>query len=274
MPNKSARRFARKGRHSVLGWLSQLDAEIMIELLAAQDRAGLGGACAETGVHHGKSFILLALANPGTKNYAIDLFGRQDLNLDASGSGNIARFRANLRVFGIDEGNVVIDARKTLDVSPEDISAAVGLVRLFHVDGGHHKAVVQNDLALAEATIAPHGIVVIDDVFRPEWPEVSSGLFEYLAAGSGLVPFAIGFNKTFLCRHEIAKTCREDLLKVDFLKAFLARRYKVDAEELLVFQKYPLPEWRFAKWIWHYLGTVHPELAYALFKIRRRLKAR
>ena len=88
------------------------------------------------------------------------------------------------------------------------------------------------------------------------------------------MPFAIGFNKTYLCHSEFAETCRKDLLKVDFLKAFLVRRYKVDAEELLVFQKYPLPEWRFSKWIWYYLETVHPDLAYSLYKVRRRWKSR
>jgi predicted O-methyltransferase YrrM len=273
MHSLQARIYARKGRHAVRGWLSRQDAEIILALLACQIQAGFSGGCAEIGVHHGRAFILLALGNPDGKNYAIDLFDRQELNVDRSGSGNLTRFNANLQAFGVDASKVVIDARSSFDATPDDIMAAIGLVRLFHVDGGHHKAAVLNDLALAEATIAEHGIVVVDDVFRPEWPEVSSGLFIHLAQSSRLVPFAVGFNKTFLCRPDHADRYRKALRDNDFLRMYLTRIYHVNADKILVFQRYPLPEWPTSLWLQHFLQSKHPDLAYWLFR-RRNQKSR
>jgi len=258
--------FACKGRRSIKGWLSRQDAEIMLALMAAQEAVGDGGAVVEIGVHHGKSFLLMALANVGGQAYAIDIFDQQALNLDKSGSGNRAVFEANLKRFGIDPDGIHIDGRSSDKVMPDDITTAAGPVRMFHIDGGHHRSAVLNDLALAEATLADHGIIVVDDVFRPEWPEVSAGLFEYLAGHDRLAVFAIGFNKTFLCRKEHAEIFRKSLLKNNFLRMYLTRRYKVSRDEILVYQLYPLPEWPMKARRRFYLTQYHPDLAYWLHR--------
>jgi len=256
-------RYIRKGRNSVKGWLSRLDAEAMATLLQAQSDRNQTGSCAEIGVLQGKSFILLALANPNQENLAIDIFDRQEFNLDRAGVGRLEKFQSNLDRFGIRHSSVEIDARPSFDVTPKDILNRVGPVRMFHIDGGHHLRAVANDLKLAEATIAPFGIVVVDDVFRPEWPEVSMGLFKHiLDAQSALVPFAIGFNKTFLCLAPCSEAYRAAILSNPFLKMHLTKRYRVDSDEILVLQDYALPEWTLRQRLRWYLRMYHPDLAY------------
>ncbi|TCT06068.1 class I SAM-dependent methyltransferase [Aquabacter spiritensis] len=257
--------YVRRGRTRVAGWLSRCDAEMFRVLLTCQSAAGLAGSVVEIGVHQGKSFILLALANAGQDCYAIDVFDAQHLNLDASGAGDKARFLANLARFGLDPGAIAIDARPSQAVTAEDIRARVGAARFFHVDGAHHVDAVLHDLALAEASLGDGGILAVDDVFRPEWPDVSLGLFSHIARGeTRLVPFAIGFNKTFLCRAAHADRYRAALRESALLRLYFTKSYRVAREEILVFQAYPLPEWRLRTRAAFYLKLYHPDLALIL----------
>lgn len=261
--------YSRSGKNSVRGWLARCDAELFQTLLTAQVERNIDGAVAEIGVHHGKSFIPMAISNGGRKSYAIDIFGRQDLNIDASGSGDKQRFLSNLRRFGVAPDGITIDQRLSTAVLPADIDSAVGKVRFFHIDGGHHLDAIVNDLYLAEAVMLPEGIIAVDDVFRPEWPEVSMGLFNYLAGKKrDFVPFAVGFNKTYLCERACAETYRSHLLENDFLSMYLTKRYKVSQDEMLIFQAYPLPEWGLKQRVSNYLKVFHPDLAYSLRKLR------
>lgn len=263
------KRYSRSGRDTVQGWLSRCDSEMFASLLGSQSIINVNGGVAEIGVHHGKSFILLALSNKGRNCYAVDLFGRQELNIDQSGSGDRQMFSSNLRRFGVDDNGIHIDERSSFDVRAADVEAAVGKVRFFHIDGGHHLEAVKNDLSLAISVLAKGGIVAVDDVFRPEWPEVSIGLFEFLAHQQTLVPFAIGFNKTFLCQKEFAEFYRRELLKDQFLQMYLTKACSISGSETLVFQRYPLPEWRIGLRVFNYLRTYHPEVAIILFKLFR-----
>ena len=273
MPNVSQRlsAYSRTGKNSVSGWLARSDAELFQALLTVQVERNIVGAVAEIGVHHGKSFIPMAMSNGGQRSYAIDIFGRQELNIDASGSGDKQRLLANLQRFGVATDGITIDQRLSTTVQPEEIEARVGKVRFFHIDGGHHLEAIVNDLYLAEAVMLPEGIIAVDDVFRPEWPEVSMGLFNYLAGKKrDFIPFAVGFNKTYLCERAAAESYRSHLLKHDFLSMYLTKRYKVSQDEILIFQVYPLPEWGLKNRVLNYLKVFHPDLAYSLLKLKRR----
>lgn len=264
--------YVRKGRLGVEGWFARCDAQIFAALLSAQCARGRDGAVAEIGVHHGKSFIPLAISNQGKRCYAIDVFGSQHLNVDQSGSGDRARFLANLARHGVDPNGIVVDARLSMAVTSQDILRRVGTVRFFHIDGGHHLEAVVADLQLAASTLDGSGVIVLDDALRPEWPEVAMGMFAYLAQSPGIVPFALGFNKAYLCRSEHAGDYREVLLADPFLQMYLSKRYRVSREEILVFQHYPLPEWNLRQRLVHHLKLHHPDLAYALWR-RSRAKA-
>ncbi len=198
------------GRRTVQGWVEPQTLDILRTLTKSQDGAGVEGAVAEIGVHHGKLFIAMLLLNrPGVAAVAIDVFDDQELNVDQSGRGDRHRFEANVRRWA-DWSSVVVKQEDSTNLTGAEVrELAHGPVRLFSVDGGHTEETVLADLRTAEQAIGPGGIVVADDVFNAEWPSVSVGTLRYLDTDGALVPFAIGFNKTYLADEVHAARYRE-----------------------------------------------------------------
>jgi predicted O-methyltransferase YrrM len=182
----------------VHGWFTAESAEVMATLLAHQVATGVQGGVAEIGVHHGKSFLLLANGvRPGERAVALDVFGLQDKNLDNSGLGDREKFEANAAAFAPGTTIDIIEAT-SFDVTPETARDTFGPVRLMSIDGGHTAAVTAHDLALAEACVVDDGLVVLDDVLNAHWLGVVSGLFRFLEGPTKLVPFAYSENKLYL----------------------------------------------------------------------------
>jgi len=188
------------GLRRVDGWLDSFSAKFIQTLSEIQLLEGITGALGEIGVHHGKLFIVLLLTASRTEAvFAIDLFERQDLNLDRSGCGNRHKFLENLQRWARTNENVALIAQSSLETRPVDILTACGRVRLASIDGGHTEACTQNDLMLMETVLTDRGVVVIDDFFNPHWPDVSTGVAKYLLnPSSTLRPFAISPNKMYL----------------------------------------------------------------------------
>ena len=168
----------------------------VLRVLDLAQRSNNGyGSVAEISVHHGRLFIGLSLLQPG------GFFGRHRcfwrFGLDQSGKGDLAMFRKNLRRWSSLDNVVIHQGDSTQLKAAELLDLARGDIRLFSVDGGHTCSIVFSDMNLAEATIAPSGIVIADDVLNQDWPGVSTGTLRYMESGGKLVPFAIGFNKVF-----------------------------------------------------------------------------
>jgi hypothetical protein len=189
--------YRRFGFRRVPGWLEGQTLDILTLLRDVQDQRGIDGAVAEIGVYHGRLFIGLQLLVPkGTPAVAVDSFVDQSANPDEAG-GNLERFTANVQRWG-DWSSVVVVQVDSTTLKPGDLEkAAGGLSRFFSVDGGHSAETTTSDLSNAEAALAGGGVVIVDDVFNEQWPGVMDGVAEHLHAGSGLIPFAIGFNKTY-----------------------------------------------------------------------------
>lgn len=172
--------------------------DVLRALSDAQADAGVEGGVAEIGVHRGRLFIGLQLLEPFRPAVAIDVFGHQHLNLDDSGFGDLRRFEANVRRWA-DWSRVVVEQADSTSLTGADVrQRAEGRIRLFSIDGGHTADVVLRDLRTAEGSLADGGIVILDDVFNEAWPGVAVGTLQYLDRDGTLVPFAIGFNKTYL----------------------------------------------------------------------------
>jgi hypothetical protein len=268
----SFRDYVCRDRNRIEGWFGRIDSQIFFELLNYQNASGIDGALAEIGVHHGKSFIALCLSVSGTqKAYAIDLFEDQQKNLDSSGKGDREIFRSNLARFGISEEKVVIDARGSDEVAPEDIRGAVGAVRFFSIDGGHWRDIARSDLQLAVSVLAEGGVIALDDFMRPEWPDVSFGFFDWFEGSDRqIVPLAIGFNKLYLCHHGHVARYRSCLEKSDFLRFFLNKHYEFCGVRVPVFQAFQLPEWGLLRRLFEYLKLYHPDAYVTLRKLMRK----
>ena len=241
----------------VSGWLGFVDYEIFRTLNSnciSNEQAAL-----EIGVHHGKSILAIAGFSGEAKIYVIDIFGDQEKNIDNSGSGDRDIFLKNMQKFGIDAERIVIDQRMSSEVGSQDVKDAVGLIRFFHIDGGHHSDAVTSDIKLACAVAADECVIAIDDMFRPEWPEVSSAAFgSTTLTDNDFVLFAIGFNKGYWCRKEHVEYNQKLLKENNFLVANLHKIYTVEGRNILVFQRYPLPEWGIITVLLWYLEVYHP----------------
>lgn len=266
------REYILRGAKKVRGWFYRLDAEIFCSITDYQNRNALDGSLAEIGLHHGKSFIALCLSlRHEQKAYGIDLFEHQSLNLDRSGKGDRRVLESNLQAAGVNLSTVILDARASTSVSPSDILGSVGAVRFFSIDGGHQIDVVRNDLLLAERTVAGHGVIALDDFLRPEWPDVSAGYFAWFAERSkSIVPFAIGFNKLYLCEQSHVASYREVLRGSEFLKFFLTKHYDFCGNEIPVFQQFLQPDCGWKKRIVEYMKVFHPDLYVSLSALRSR----
>jgi hypothetical protein len=190
--------YRRDGLPAVQGWFDPETAEVLAAVLSEQARSGVEGDVAEIGVHHGKSFLMLAnAAREGEQAIALDVFDDQEKNLDKSGLGDRKQFEANVARWASDV-DVTIVQSSSLEVEPANAAAVFGNVRFFSVDGGHTAAITAHDLRLAEACVTQDGVVALDDILNAHWTGVVSGLAAYVGDGGTLHPFALTPNKLLL----------------------------------------------------------------------------
>lgn len=193
--------YLRRDFFQVDGYTSHFDACLFDLFLATQSRAGIAGSMAEIGVHHGRSFFVLAQARqPGEKALAIDVFEDDAIYQDPKGLGRGARFHQNCARLGVslDAGEIFTGLSTTL-AAPE-IRRRVGAVRFFSVDGGHRYDDVAHDIRLAAAPLHPRGIIVADDFMNPQWPEVTLAVAHWLREpGNPIAPFLCTPSKLYLC---------------------------------------------------------------------------
>jgi hypothetical protein len=187
---------------AVDGWLDPVSATAIALF-------GGPGNAAEIGVHHGKLCILLSLLCDHT--YAIDVFD-PTLNRDASGDGNREIFERNMRRHG---GAYTVLQSDSALLTPDRLPP----MRLFSVDGSHTAKMTASDLRLAAAVLEPGGVVILDDYFNEQWPDVSVGANRVIADGS-LVPFAIAPGKLLLTNGDASA----HLAAVNAATSFLALR--------------------------------------------------
>lgn len=180
--------YLRGGLSQVHGWLNASTAVYMSSLEVLQRQIGVHGDVCEIGVHHGKSYLTMALSLPaGEGGVAIDVFGDQEANLDRSGKGDQGAFEGHLERLGLRDATEVI-AASSLTLEENGFVERGRRFRMFSVDGGHTADVARNDLQIAERTIVEGGVVILDDVLNRHWLGVISGLFDYWHAGGSLVP--------------------------------------------------------------------------------------
>ncbi|MEM5294261.1 class I SAM-dependent methyltransferase [Burkholderia sp. JPY481] len=205
------------------GWLSPTAALMSAALAQYQAGKGYRGHIAEIGVYHGKYLTGLATAvQTGESAIAIDVFDEQAKNLDLKGYDEVGSsaihsltersFLENARKYCPD-APVRIIKRSSLDVKPADI-LEMGRVRFFSIDGGHTRDVLLNDLALAEATLTPEGIISIDDILNPQWPGIITGAVRFMDGPTKLRPVAFITNKLLCAFEPFAKEYRDVLLDI------------------------------------------------------------
>jgi predicted O-methyltransferase YrrM len=231
--------YVRDGMTHVRGWLAPSTALYLSSLEVLQREQGTAGDICEIGIHHGLSFLCLALAlPPGQRAVAIDLFGGEG-NVDNSGEGDRRIFERNFAKHGGDPAAIDVIQASSMDLDRIGFTAQGRRFRLFSIDGGHTPEITCNDLRVAEQTVVDGGLVVLDDVLNSGWLGVITGLFEYWATGGTLVPAVLVPNKLILGSSiEAAKSCRQ-LMDERFGPAIEKLNVPLGAHEIDVYGEYP-----------------------------------
>ena len=174
--------------YSVNGYLKSLDARLIVALASWQTNNKIAGGLAEIGVHHGKLFFLLALCRQvGEKSLAIDLFEDDEMNASTRFGGRSRAFSTHAANLNVALESTEVQKADSLTLTPDDILSRVGRVRIFSVDGGHLYHHVAHDLPLVFSTLAPRGVIVVDDFCNSEWPEVTSATYDFVRAQKGKI---------------------------------------------------------------------------------------
>lgn len=215
---------------SLPGFFEPALMEIYARLHVKQRDEGIKGHVAEVGVYLGKSFAPLALLRgPQESAVGIDTFAPYINGQGSKGRDNYALAKQNLCKClhgqvsddGLPERLALlvqpskslshVDIRVTASRALPDGTSDLG-VRIFSVDGCHSARGTTIDLRLAATSLQDGGIIILDDVFNPDWPEIQLGLAMFLenttmaalrAGGDmkdDIVPFFIGYNKVMLCQ--------------------------------------------------------------------------
>jgi Methyltransferase domain len=218
------------------GYISRLDAVIFRALIAGQVEHGHKGSLAEIGVHYGRSFFLLASGRSGSERcLAVDLFEDDALYTNREGVGRSGGFRSNFRKYRFELSEDEIVKRSSLELSSEEILSRVGRIRFFSIDGGHMYEHVANDLRLAGAVLTHEGIISLDDMFSPLWPEVAIATFDWIRmVDNRFVPFLATRDKLYLCGRDYAPFYRAMVYNDKDLRSKVLRKISVLSHEVVV----------------------------------------
>jgi predicted O-methyltransferase YrrM len=160
-------RYLTRYYKTVPGFSSLFSAKINSTLLRWQHAHGVKGDIAEIGVFLGRSVIALALAAAEEdKIVAVDKFTWPESALP--------QFRAYAKQFGVRESALVPLSIDTRDLKPKALIASGSgrKFRFFHVDGDHSPDAVRHDFSLAIESMSHGGIICLDDMLHPVYPEL------------------------------------------------------------------------------------------------------
>jgi hypothetical protein len=178
--------YLNKFYSAVAGYSSHFSAEVAAALLLYQSEQGITGNIGEIGVMKGRSFIALALhSQPDDLCIAVDNFVWPP---------NVFQiFEENCRTYGVDMARLVSVVANTQDLKSDDIMArSQGReLRYLHIDGGHEPWILASDLELAYRVMAKGGILCLDDMLHPQYPQLPVIVHAFLAQHPDLTPFCV-----------------------------------------------------------------------------------
>jgi hypothetical protein len=196
-------KYAAGGYLKVEGWAQPGVFPVLAAVNAYQREQGLTGDVGEIGVHHGKFFIALHNCLGGDEmSVAIDIFDDQRLNVDHSGSANLASFIANMEANAWEPQRCHRVKGDSLALRPRDFELALprpARTRFFSVDGGHTPEHTINDIGIAVSLSHGYGVIFVDDYYNPHWPGVHIGVAKYFETSyPAFVPFGYVRDKLML----------------------------------------------------------------------------
>ncbi|MBS0242648.1 MAG: class I SAM-dependent methyltransferase [Proteobacteria bacterium] len=213
---KASDEYLADGYDRVVGMSSRFAAAVCGRLLKLQSSLGVEGHFAEIGAFEGRFLIAMAHAlEPGERAVGMDIFEWPNAEVKD-------RFEANCSRHGLSRDRVVTWKVDSGSATAAEVTAkAGGPIRMFHVDGEHSRAALTKDLELATASIAPGGLIVLDDMLHPGYPTLMVAVQAYLERHPEMTVLAVidretivAATKFVLCRKEWFKRYEERMLEI------------------------------------------------------------
>lgn len=243
--------YLQDGYEKVLGMSSGFAASVCGHIIRRQSEMGVKGHIAEIGTFEGRFFIAAALGlQPGEHAIGIDVFTwPSEAVLD--------HLHANCTRHGLKRSDYTAIKGNTADMTPADVIAPAekipgsvgGKIRFFHIDGQHDDPNITNDLNLAAPLMHESGIIVLDDMLHPGYPELVESVHRWLRAHPewrvlGIIDREdiVAAAKYVLCRVEATA-----LYETDLLQAFAPQVYPLGCEVVGHFTMVLTPNPRLAK---------------------------
>jgi hypothetical protein len=197
--------FLNRVTHRLEGWLTDDDAEVTAALLRWQETWVGDAPLAEIGVYCGKYLSLLMASAARTRSpvIGIDTFQFKDLGSITDGlAALVPDLMSGLRLHAGSSRELTAASFLSLLGSP---------ARFISIDGSHEHPDVLHDLRLADAVLAPAGLVAVDDFLNPVAIGVNRAVNAFMESAPGLVGIALGPNKLYLARPLQAERYRQHL---------------------------------------------------------------
>jgi len=213
----------------IKGFLSPLDGLMLSSILLYQNMEELRGSIAEIGVYGGRSYYLLRMMTNGDERcIGMDIFEHGDVRTPYklfAESGN--RLGAP-----VDDQDIIVG--DTAKIDPQDLKRRHGEFRFIHIDGCHERRYVHNDADIADQTLAPHGVICFDDIFNPQYPDVTVAVMEFLAANEHkYASIAITPHKLYVCGKDCAAAYKESIKSAPLLQKIAKVPTQMNGDEIL-----------------------------------------
>lgn len=206
----AADHYLAEGYDTVVGMSSRFAAGVCGRLLRIQSRLRVVGHFAEIGAFEGRFLIAMAHSLDGHElALGMDIFEWPNPEVKD-------RFEANCTKHGIGPDRRIAWKIDSGNVTPAEVAAKVsgGPIRMFHVDGEHSRTALAKDLELATATIAPGGLIVLDDMLHLGYPTLMVTVQEYLSSHPEMTVLCI------IDRESIVAATKFVLCRTDWFKAY------------------------------------------------------
>lgn len=208
-------RYLVDGYLRVPGMSSRFAAAICGHLIRRQSEWGISGDMVEIGTFEGRFFIAMVLGlKPGERALGIDVFDWPD-------EGIHGRLLANCAVAGLSSERYLTWKGSTRSLPDDGLRRlGIGQARFIHIDGDHTDESLSHDLELAHRVLHPAGVIALDDMLHPGYPELIVTVLGYLKRHADMVVLCIvdredisAAAKFLLCRAEAAERYEHDLME-------------------------------------------------------------
>lgn len=182
-------------------------------LLSFQANNKIKGNLLEIGVQFGKSATLSALhaADDEISVYC-------DIWLQKDAIETIKKARR--------QNNIFLNMNSTHIDPIRDFPAHDYKYRWIHIDGAHTGTGFINDLIIADRCLSDDGVVVVDDFFSVEYPQITEAYFRYVNNNPFRFHlFLCGANKGYIARPTAVRKYLE-FVKDNFYDEFCALNFK------------------------------------------------